>query len=242
MLGTGVIIVSCCALFEFLFLNQCIHSQGDITTINLNKTQFKCGIKPNGNRNQVLISNFNGVFAFGNADEKAHFSQELSSSLNDSSKINILLEVCKMDLRTLKIKSYEDTNLSSLSNIERHAGNITELTWEMDGTHTVIKSADIFKHLEVLTIDVYRAFIYPTFLHDMKKLQKLVLNCLIDAYTVNLPIRMFQGLTNLSELNLLHCYFNKTSAVHFQDLTNLRVLNISNAFFNDFAFLRYVCL
>lgn len=226
------LIVSCCALFEFLFLNQCIHYHDNLTSIDLNKPQFQCDINAKVIENEVIIRSFSGVFAFKNAEERAHCFQELSGSPNNSSNINIL-EVCKMELRSLKIKSYGGTDLTNFSNIERYAGNITELTWELhDASIEVLPKADILK--------IYQGFyIDPTFLSDMKKLQKLVINCERIAHIVYLPL--FQGLTNLSELNLNHCFYN-SSAEHFQDLTNLRVLNISDAVFRNADFLRYVVL
>lgn len=201
-----------------------------------------------------MISEFGGVFAFKNDEEKNHCYQELSSSVYDSSKINNLLKVCKMALRSLKIKSNAHTDFSNLSTVERYAGKITELTWEIDNKYSANDLADIFKHVEVLNIVVDRSNYYSdysefrfdllnsTFFGEMKKLQQLKLQCTHQYADIKLPIEFFQGLTNLSELILNFCHISNLSVAHFQDLTNLRVLSLKYATFNNYDFLRYVVL
>lgn len=247
----GRTLVGCCALFEFLFLHTCTFNSHDISGLAFNDGSFDCVIWYNDTPNQVVISGFGGVFAFKNAEEKDHCYEEYSTGLEDNSKINHLVDVCKMELRSLKIKSNENTDFSNITDIERYAENITEITWEIHTRYTGSKLAGIFKHLEVLTILIdYPGYITKfrfdsfnqNFLGDKKKLQKLKLSCESHWRAFELPIELFQGLTNLSELSVHNCKINNISAAHFQDLTNLRVLSFERAVVDNFDFLRYVVL
>lgn len=82
----------------------------------------------------------------------------------------------------------------------------------------------------------------PTFLRDMKNLNEFKLHCGFKEFEVDLPVEMFQGLSNLEGLALESCIFNNLSARHFEDMTSLRVLNLSYVLFDDFDWLRYVIL
>lgn len=250
----GRLLVRCCALFEFLFLHICTDRYENISGTDFNLGAFDCAISYNETANQVVISEFGGVFAFKNAEEKDHCYKEYSTGLEDNSKINHLVDVCKMELRSLKIKSDELTDFSNLTNIERYAENITELTWEIHDRYDIYtgsKLTGILKNLEVLTIvmdtsgfskEFHFDLFNQTFLGDMKKLQKLKLSCASQWRYLELPMELFQGLTNLSELSIYNCNIYNISAAHFQDLTNLRVLSLERSVFDNFDFLRYVVL
>lgn len=259
-------VLTCCVIFEFLFLNKCTNRNKDLMFNQVhpvNRKQFQCSVWHKEISSQVVINQFGGVLRQKNAQEQT-----------------VLLGVCKMEVSSLKIARNENTELSNLNYIERHAGNITELSWEIHNECRISKLAAVFKHkLKVLTIDAYssvnlencddfsfnwatkltklnininkphknsrnlnRYAFDPTFLRDTRKLQQFKLNCGHISFEVDLPRQMFQGLINLSELTLEHCSFNNLSALHFEDLTNLRVLNLSYARFDDFEFLRCVLL
>lgn len=102
-----------------------------------------------------MISQFGGVFRQKNAQDQTRCSQEYFSS-EKTSIINVLLGVCKMEVRSLIISTNENTELSNLNYIERHAGNITEVSWELHNECRISELADVFKDkLKVLTIDAY---------------------------------------------------------------------------------------
>lgn len=82
----------------------------------------------------------------------------------------------------------------------------------------------------------------PTFLSDMENVKEFKLNCGLKDFEVELPIEMFQGLSNLEVLALENCVFNNLSVDNFKSLTTLRVLNLSYVQFDDFDWLRFVIL
>lgn len=151
-------VLTCCVIFEFLFLNKCTNRNKDLMFNQVhpvNRKQFQCSVWHNEISSQVVISQFGGVFRQKNAQEQTRCSQEYFSS-DKSSIVNVLLGVCKMEVRSLKIATNENTELSNLNYIERHAGNITELSWEIDNECRISKLAAVFKHkLKVLTINAY---------------------------------------------------------------------------------------
>lgn len=95
-----------------------------------------------------------------------------------------------------------------------------------------------FSQFSVTSANLKRYAFKPTIFDHLKSLEEFKLNCGSELFEVDLPMEMFQGITNLSKLTLEHCSFNKFSAAHFQTLTNLRTLKLSYARFDDFQWLR----
>lgn len=184
--------------------------------------------------------------------------------------IKNITRACNPHVHSVTINTNETTQLYYLYDVVGRAPHITQLDWRIHKQcQRVNEIITKFKQLNVLTFDIFSSVdldncvltklcinlnkpdnyissnlkIYSfaaTFLSDQKNLQQFTLNCTFNQFEVDLPREMFKGLTNLSQLSLENCDFNKLTPAHFEDLINLRVLNLSNAQFDGLDWLRYV--
>lgn len=131
--------------------------------------------------------------------------------------------------KQLKVLIFDIYNSVHLDNCEDFSLNGTKLT----ELHINLNKPD-----DYLSVNLKSFSFAATFLRDQQNLQQFTLNCTSNQFEIDLPRKMFQGLTELSQLSLENCEFNKLTPAHFQDLINLRVLNLSNAKFDDFDWFR----
>lgn len=131
--------------------------------------------------------------------------------------------------KQLKVLTFDIYNSVHLDNCE---------DFSLIGTQLTELHINLNKPEDYLSANLKSYSFAATFLRDQQNLQQFILNCTSNQFEIDLPREMFQGLTELSQLSLENCEFNKLTPAHFQDLINLRVVNLSNAQFDDFDWLR----
>lgn len=247
--------MDCCDLLEVVFSVSCKPTSfelEDYVTIS-NKSTIHCST--NTDWNQEKFSPFEVVFKVKNTRERANCYRELDWAIENGyeskAKLNILLEVCKLHVRSFTMNSIEfSTDQSNFNIVPSHMTNITELSWKMHyKCHRANDFIAQFKYLKVLTIEAFSSVNLnecEDFSFDgAPQLTKLHININKPSYmyTSNLNSYAFnatllRGLKNLKHFKL-NCGTNMFEVdlprEMFQGLTSLSELTLEHCRFNKLS-------
>lgn len=203
----------------------------------------------------------NRKIADGSLENNKHFVQEcklrmisLTINTNETTEVSHLYTVSRQAPYITSLILQMHNKCHNVTSVVAQFKHLKKLTLNIFNTVNLNECEDFsFEGTQLTKLHVYlnkptnlksaklRNYTFkPTFLRDMKNLKEFKLHCGFKEFEVDLPVEMFQGLSNLEGLALERCIFNNLSAKHFEDMTSLRVLNLSYVQFDDFDWLRYV--
>lgn len=257
--------MDCCDISEVVFFVSCKPTSfelDDYVTIS-NRSTIHCST--NNDWNQEKISPFEVVLKVKNTKERANCYRELDRAIQNGydskAKLNILVIVCKLHVRSFTMNSIENMEQSNFNIVPSHMTNITELSWKMHNKcHRANDFIAQFKYLKVLTFEAFSSVdlneCEDFSFNGAPQLTKLHININNPSYMYTSNLNSFafnatllRGMknlkqfklncgTNMFEVDLPRDIFQGLKSLSELSLEHCRFSNLSTAHFQDLTNLR----